>query len=132
MYFRVQAKCGHVGRNNYIEKTFYVKASTGKEAAQIVRYLPRVKHDRKDAIISVKRITKNEFNEGVKISRQDNYFKVTNSSDQRLLSAVDSSDIRLEVRHPKFRRTRDVGYKLRKIKILEKQYDKMLMESIYG
>ncbi|MGN1372736.1 MAG: hypothetical protein ACI4VK_01660 [Candidatus Coproplasma sp.] len=56
MYFEVQAKCGHVGRHNYVIKNFYVKAESGKEAARKIRLAPRVKHDRKDAIIRVKQI----------------------------------------------------------------------------
>ena len=52
-YYKVLAKCGHVGRHRYITKWFYVKASSGKEAAYIVRYKPRVKHDHKDAIREV-------------------------------------------------------------------------------
>ena len=55
MFYKVTAKCGHVGRNNYIEKDFFVKADSGRDAALIVRCKPRVKHDRKDAILSVKR-----------------------------------------------------------------------------
>ena len=39
-YFKVQAKCGHVGRNHYILKWFYVKALTGEEAAKVVRDKP--------------------------------------------------------------------------------------------
>lgn len=53
-YYKVRAKCGHVGRNNYIIKPFFVKANDGKEAAKIVRNTPRVKHDHKYAIIDVK------------------------------------------------------------------------------
>ena len=132
MFFRVQAKCGHVGRNKYIEKSFYVKASSGKEAAHIVRYRPRVKHDHKDAILSVEHITQNEFKKGIEINRSDKYFNVTNSSDQRMLSAVDPEDIRIEVKRTNTKKTRDVEHKIKKIKILEEQYDKMLMESIYG
>ena len=37
MYYKVLAKCGHVGRNNYIEKDFFIKANSGKEAAYRVR-----------------------------------------------------------------------------------------------
>lgn len=35
-YFKVEAKCGHVRRNNYILKEFYVKAESKKEAARIL------------------------------------------------------------------------------------------------
>ncbi len=57
-YFKVTAKRGHVGRRHYIVKAFYIEANSGKEAAFKVRYTPRVKHDRKDAILSVEAITK--------------------------------------------------------------------------
>ena len=108
MFFKVQAKCGHVGRNNYIEKDFYVKASSGKEAAQIVRYFPRVKHHRKDAIVNVMHISKAEYKRGIEITKEDMYFKVTNSSEQRLLGAVDPKDIRQEVRRKDTRKNRNV------------------------
>ena len=49
--YEVCAKCGHVGRYNYVDKIFAVKASSGKEAAAKVRNFPRVKHDHKDAIL---------------------------------------------------------------------------------
>ena len=60
-YFKVVAKCGHVGRHRYIVKDFYIVANDGKEAAFKVRHLPRVKHDRKDAILSVEAIAKDEY-----------------------------------------------------------------------
>ena len=132
MYYRVRAKCGHVGRNHYIEKDFFVTASSGKEAACKVRCLPRVKHHHKDAILNVKQISRDEFCEGIEIHRSDYYFKVTNSTEQRLFEAVNPEDVRREHNREAFRKTRNVGYILRRRKILEKQYDKMLAEAIYG
>ncbi len=52
-YFIVTAKCGHVGRDNYIPIDFAVKAESASKAASYARDLPRVKHDHKDAILSV-------------------------------------------------------------------------------
>ena len=132
MFYKVKAKCGHVGRNNYIVKDFYIRATSGKEAASKVRYLPRVKHDRKDAILSVEQITKDEFTMGVKTNRDDTYFKVTSSSEQRLLGAVDSEDIRPEPKHMDFEKSRNVDFIMKRTKILEEEYDKMLSEAIYG
>ena len=60
-YFMVIAKCGHVGRNNYIPVKFAVKAESKKAAAKMVRNFPRVKHDHKDAILDVKQIDYVEF-----------------------------------------------------------------------
>lgn len=132
MYYKVRAKCGHVGRNRYVEKNFYVTASSGKEAAFKVRYLPRVKHHHKDAILNVKQISHNEFCEGVEISRDDCYFKATNSTEQRLFGAIKPDDIRHEPQPTARRKTRNVDYIMKRRKILERQYDKMLEEAIYG
>ena len=73
MYYKVLAKCGHVGRNNYIIKCFYVKANDGEEAAKIVRQKPRVKHHHKDAIRDVIAIELEEYLTGLKIMEADMY-----------------------------------------------------------
>lgn len=88
-HYKVEAKCGHVGRNNYIKKTFYLCANDKREAAYIVRWLPRVKHHHKDAIISVKEIDYEEYRLGLIDVHNDPYFNVHNSSDQRFLCDID-------------------------------------------
>ncbi len=55
-FFKVIAKCGHVGRKYYYKGEFFVKAESGKMAAAIVRNAPRVKHHHKDAILDVIKI----------------------------------------------------------------------------
>lgn len=92
-YYKVIAKCGHVGRGHYINKDFFVKAEDGKEAARKVRFSPRVKHDWKDAIVSVTLITKEEFILGIELQKNDLYFNVTNSTEQRLSGAVDYEQV---------------------------------------
>lgn len=92
-YYKVAAKCGHVRRGHYIIKDFFVKAKDGKDAAYKVRYLPRVKHDWKDAIISVELITREEYMQGHKLHKNDLYFNITNSSDQKLYNVVDYEQI---------------------------------------
>lgn len=92
-YYKVVAKCGHVRKSHYIIKEFFVKAKDGKEAACRGRYLPRVKHDWKDAIIDVKVITKKEFIRGLKSAEEDLYFRVTNSSEQKLCMAIDYEQV---------------------------------------
>lgn len=81
-YYEVEAKCGHVGRNNYILKRFYICAINGKEAARIARSLPRVKHHHKDAIRYVKELTFDAYCLGKKETENDAYFKVFNHQDQ--------------------------------------------------
>lgn len=88
-YFKVMAKCGHVGRNRYIVKEFFIAADDGKAAAYKVRYFPRVKHDRKDAILSVEAITEVEYLEGRAEQADDPYFRVHSSTEQRRCGAVD-------------------------------------------
>lgn len=92
-YYKVVAKCGHVRRGHYIIKDFFVKAENGKAAAYKVRHLPRVKHDWKNAIISVMSITRDEFIQGRELQKQDLYFNVTNSSEQRLYGVIDNEKV---------------------------------------
>lgn len=85
-YFKVVARCGHVGKNKYIDKVFYVKANNKKEAAKIVRNNPRVKHDCKDVIpVPIEEITLEEYCQGLKIMEEDPYFHVHNRQDQKIL-----------------------------------------------
>ena len=84
-YFKVVAKCGHVGRNKYLLKTFYQKAENKKEAAKIVRETARVKHNQKDAIREVEEITLEDYCQGRKVMAEDPYFKVHSKQEQTLL-----------------------------------------------
>ena len=60
-YYEVTAKFGHVGRNNYIIKIVPVIAENGKDAAYKTRWMGRVKHHHKDAIINVREINEEEY-----------------------------------------------------------------------
>ena len=129
MFYEVQAKCGHVGRNNYVVKTFYVKAESASDAARQIRYAPRVKHNHKDAIISVKRIDHEQYVVGAIQMQNDEYFNVYNSSDQKRI-VVDG--IMAEECEEK-EETRNVYFKLKKYKILEIASRKMIYgECYYG
>ena len=83
-YYEVKAKCGHVGKMYYYEGTFYEVAEDGKEAATIVRERPRVKHQHKDAILSVKKITLEEYLDGKKRKESEVYFRCENPQEQDL------------------------------------------------
>ena len=97
-YFEVLAKCGHVGRNNFVLKKFYVECHSKKEAAAIIRNTPRVKHNHKDAIREVKEISLEEFSLGKRAMNQDPYFHVQNSSDQRRLCKMLPKEIEKEIK----------------------------------
>lgn len=81
--YEVCAKCGHVGRYNYIDKVFAIKAMTGKEAAAIARQMPRVKHHHKDAIRYVKEIDSERYREIMMMLREDPYMHCRNVQEQR-------------------------------------------------
>ena len=81
--YKVDAKCGHVGRYKYIIKSFYIRANTKKEASNIVIYLPRVKHHHKDVIRSVSEISFDDYLKGKKQYENDMYFHVDNPRDQK-------------------------------------------------
>ena len=83
-YYEVKAKCGHVGKNNYIIKNFYVRADSGKEAARKIRYAPRVKHHAKDAILNVEDIRYEEYIEGIKEKKKDAYFASHSHQEQSI------------------------------------------------
>ncbi len=83
-YFMVIAKCGHVGKNNYYKGILYIKAESGKSAARIARETPRVKHDQKDAILSVQEIDLEEFKKGRALINEMHYFLCENKQMQNL------------------------------------------------
>ena len=83
MKFEVIAKCGHVGKNHYILRTFAVEAASASEAAAITRRMPRVKHDHKDAIRSVAVIGDARFLEIMEMQRSDPYFRCHSIQEQR-------------------------------------------------
>ena len=123
-YYEVIAKCGHVGRKNYIPLKFAVVAESGKEAAKKVRQFPRVKHNHKDAILNVRCITLEEFLEIKERNNNDSYLKCHSKQEQNLI--VNLSERMVDDLHnvkqvfDKQARLDRVAYKIKKNKILEK------------
>ena len=83
-FYEVKAKCGHVGKKYYYEGTFYEVAEDGKQAASNARIRPRVKHNHPDAILSVKKITLEEYLYGKQQKNEEIYFKCENVQDQNI------------------------------------------------
>ena len=90
-YFQVVAKCGHVGRKNYIEIAFPIIAESINEATQIARNMPRVKHHMKDAISSASEITEDEYLVLRDKNDKNAYLKCTSIQEQRMLCGDMSS-----------------------------------------
>ncbi len=129
-YFKVTAKCGHVGRRHYIVKDFYIEATSGKEAAFKVRYTPRVKHNRKDAILSVEVITKAEYLIGKAVQAEDPYFQVHSSTEQRRCGAVDYDVILPEIEIPKRSKSKNPIYYNKLARIIRRDTQRRLLGEI--
>ena len=127
-FYEVIAKCGHVGRNKYIPIKFTVEAESGKDAAAMVRRFPRVKHDHKDAILSVAKIDSTRYLEINAINDNNPYLKCKSKYEQRLIVGLDQQleeDFHgVKERHDKQKRYDKVAYKLKKAKIIAKSYVK--------
>lgn len=111
-YYKIVAKCGHVGRKNYIEVAFAVMAEDIHEATTIARYIPRVKHHRKDAISSAKEVTYEEYLL-LRVENDSNpYLKCTSKQQQKLIQDQISSLIR-PIAEPDEKRARRSGVQYR-------------------
>ena len=125
-YYEVIAKCGHVGRKQYVPIKFAIVAEDGKEAAKIVRQFPRVKHNHKDAILNVNKIDFERYVEIIEINNNDPYLKCHSKQEQRLINNLEErleTDFHSqEVKYDKKTRLDRITYKKKKIKILEKLY----------
>lgn len=127
-YFKVVCKCGHVGKKFFVRVAFPIEAIDGKNAANIARFLPRVKHDYEDAILSCERITFEEF-QRLKVQNQnDPYLKCTNVQDQNMIHDFESR-LEVEERYLKKEQTKtnkrdSAKYRFRKQSFRELDYDK--------
>ena len=126
-FFEVVAKCGHVGKKKYYLGTFYEIAESGKEAAMIVRGRGRVKHNKKDAILSVKKISFEEYQEGVMKKNNNPYFNCKNIQDQNLILDFINDNIMDEER---FQNIVEIDMEERKVLIkYKKQKNKQKIQS---
>ena len=81
--YAVTVKFGHVGKNKYMVKTVPVYAHSGKEAAEFARWMPRVKHHAKDAVINVVEIDETEYSLLRTEFDKDPYFHCSSVQEQR-------------------------------------------------
>ena len=120
-YYKVKVRCGHVKRNSYIPKTFYIKAEDGKEAASKARMIPRVKHDKKFAILEVSKITKDEYLEGIRINKEDPFLKATSVQEQRVLCPNLDEEIIREEETTTYKKSQVRRHLVEKARIIEWQ-----------
>jgi hypothetical protein len=122
-FFEVTAKCGHVGRGQFYTGLFYVRAEDGSAVAAIVRMMPRVKHDHKNAILAVIKVDYTAFRTGQLLHRANPYFNCHSVQEQRLRLAEIADGIQEET-HSEYERRRQDD-RLAKLEVLRRQYRKM-------
>lgn len=96
-------------------------AQTAKDAAAVARYIPRVKHDHKDAILDCVEIDEEEFRSISELNNQDPYLRCSNAQEQDniidfALRIEDEPSFFSEKPQKKHERVRDVSYKIKKQK----------------
>lgn len=102
-YFKVTCKCGHVGKEFFIAIDFPIVAQNRKDASAIARYIPRVKHHHKDAIIDCKEITKEEFYTIKNQNKSNPYLRCSNVQEQNM---IENLSFRLEKENNKLFKTK--------------------------
>lgn len=117
-YYLVTAKCGHVGHSKYISVVFPVVASDGKIAASVVRKFPRVKHDHKDAILDVRKVTLDEYDKQREINNNDPYLYATSRKEHKYIEGFEDRLERDNHRDRiKYKKEKCTDYKRRKQEI---------------
>ena len=131
-YYIVIAKCGHVGRRKYVPVNFAIKAESGKEAARLARQIPRVKHDHKDAILSVRDVDVEEYIEMLDMNNNDPYLQCRSRHEQNLIPNLNERIVTdkhsVQKKWDKKSRRARVEYKLRKYRAIEK----LSLLEVYG
>lgn len=84
-YYSVTLEFGHVGRNSYVLKTVPIIAENGKEAAYRARWMGRAKHDKKDLIKEVTKISKELYDILLAEKQNDAYFRVHSKQEQTIM-----------------------------------------------
>lgn len=116
-YFKVVAKCGHVGKGNYFPVAFAVRAESRSEASQKVMSYHRVKKQLNDAIISCEEIDRESYKELKRVNDNNPYLKCKCKRHQREIEDFSSGiyrnhykEVRTKIELPKtikYRKTMD-------------------------
>ena len=131
-YFAVTVKFGHVGQHKYIIKTVPIEAESGKDAAYQARWMPRVKHHDKHAIISVIEIDLEVYLLLMIDKSFDPYFQCKNIQEQRNVCEGIEEDVQYmetdEIDYELREKTRKnkVNFKNKKNKLIKNDYQYMM------
>ena len=135
-YYKVVCKCGHVGRKFYIPIAFAVKAENGREAAYKARYIPRVKHQHKDAVLEVNELSYDEYLSLKQYNDNDPYLRCASKQEQskecdldnRIISDDHFIDFKEDKKVKKAKRKERVDFLLKKRSQINREYN----EEIYA
>ena len=124
-FFKITAKCGHVGRGKCIWITFVTMAESSKEAAKKAREFKRVKHHHKDAIGSVKEISFDEFITIKAENDADPYLHCKNVQEQRKIPGFEARvvDDKCELRA---KRKTDKSFRRKLVEIATREADSVI------
>lgn len=95
-YFKVTAKCGHVGKGNYVPINFAVKAENASAASQITKRFPRVKKQLWDCILACVEISRKEYKELRRINDNDPYLQCKCARDHSLVENENERVVQFE------------------------------------
>ena len=134
-FFKVTCKCGHVGRAHFVRVSFPIIAQNARDAAGIARYIARVKHDHKDAILDCVEINKEEYAEIFEANRNDPYLRCSNHQEQETIedfsARIEDEPSFLKNRKRKENKgNRNVSYKIKKQKEVTNYLEDELNEYI--
>lgn len=123
-YFKVTAKFGHCGRNNYYEGIVYIHANNAKEAANLVRWTPRIKHHHKDAILSVEQTDYVLYLQEQVLLKSNRYFSCTSVQDKKKINIEMEQFIKEEPYCFENNRVDRIKYKKQILRKLQRKADK--------
>jgi hypothetical protein len=122
-YYKVVAMCGHVGKRHYLPVSFAIRAIDAHEAAEQTRNLPRVKHDKKDAIISCVEITHSDYLDLRTFNKHNPFLNCRCRRDQEQIEGLEDSILPYLDKERKKRtfesRDERISYLLRKERIYD-------------
>ncbi|MDR2828915.1 MAG: hypothetical protein LBV51_05795 [Acholeplasmatales bacterium] len=129
-YYKVKAKCGHVGNGKYIIVDFPVIAQSAKEAAEISKNIPRVKHHLKGAVVEVIQISYQDFY-SLRIKNNSNSYLLCHNKREQKEMCPDLSSKIMKLNPEVEKKELCKTYKIKKQKEICEYLPKHLYDEIY-
>ena len=118
-YYFVIAKCGHVGKEKYIDVIFPIMAETKKEASQMVLLKPKVKKQLSNAISSIFEVSKEEFDKQININKEDIY--IHSHCKQEIKEILNSDKVQILPKKKQYKNSFEFNSKIDKVNYYNKK-----------